>query len=156
MSRPRKVAARYLKHASGRARVLWNDSTGRRVRLLPGLFNSPESLEAFARLQLELASSPEKPVPSLNGPTVVEVLAPYLRHAAEYYGPGSEIGMIKAALKIVRQHYGADPIAEFGPKKLAAVREAFLRESFEVVGPGGKRIRKWSRPYAKLRPSFAP
>ena len=71
MARPRKVAARYLKHASGRARALRKDSTGRRVRLFPGPFNFPEALEAFGKLQLELASSPEKPIPSLNGPTVV-------------------------------------------------------------------------------------
>ncbi len=62
----------------------------------------------------------------------MEVLAPYLRHAGGY--PGSELEAIKSALKIVRQHYGSDAVVDFGPKKLAAVREAFLQKG-------------WSRPY---------
>ncbi len=134
MSRTRKLLPRYLSHPSGRGRAVWNGTSGRREKMLPGEFNSPESLQAFARFQLELASSPEKPLPSLNGPTVVEVLAPYLQHATGYYGAGSELEAIKSSLKIVRQHYGADAVAGFGPKKLAAVREAFLRKG-------------WSRPY---------
>lgn len=148
MARPRKVAARYLKHASGRARALWNDSTGRRVRLLPGPFNSPESLEAFGKLQLELASSPEMPAQGLEGPTVIEVLAAYRRHAEAYYGHGSELSMINDALKTVRQLYGTDPIANFGPRKLAAVRESFLRRTYEALAEDGSKIHKtWSRSY---------
>ena len=134
MPRPRKILPRYLSHPSGKARVVWTSPAGRREKMLPGGFNSPESLQAFARFQLELASSPEKPAPSLNGPTVVEVLAPYLRYAAEYHGPGSEWKAIKSALKTVRELYGADAVADFGPKKLAACREAFVRMG-------------WSRPY---------
>ena len=130
MPRPRKIPPRYLSHPSGKARVVWTSSTVRREKMLPGAINSPESLQAFARFQLELASSPEKPAPSVNGPTVVEVLAPYLRYAAEYHGPGSELKTIKSSLKTVRELYGAD----FGPKKLAAYREAFVRMG-------------WSRPY---------
>jgi len=41
---------------------------------------------------------------------------------------------VKVAVKSVRELYGMDPVAEFGPKKLAAVRESFVR-------------REWSRPY---------
>ena len=134
MARPRKVAARYLQHACGRARAIWNDANGRRVRLLPGAFNSAESLQAFARLQLELSSSAEKPVESLDGPTVVEVLAPYLRHASDYYGPCAGLEATKTAVKTVRELYGMTPVALFGPKKLAAVREAYFRKG-------------WSRPY---------
>ena len=134
MSRTRKLLPRYLSHPSGRGRAVWNDPTGRREKKLPGEFNSPESLQAFAKLQLELASSPEMPARTSNGPTVVEVCASYLRHATGYYGAGSELEAIKTALKIVRQNYGADAVADFGPKKLAAVREAFLQKG-------------WSRPY---------
>ena len=103
MSRPRKLLPRYLKHISGRARVLWNDGTGRRVRLLPGLFNSPESLEAFARLQLELATAPESPLTTSAGPSVVEILLPYLRHAETYYGPCAGLQATKVAVKVVRE-----------------------------------------------------
>ncbi len=130
MSRSRKTLPRYLAHSSGKGRAVWNGPTGRREKILPGDFNSLESLQAFARLQLELASAPEMPAPSTNGPTVVEILAPYIRHATAYYGPGSELRMIKDAIKVVRQHYGPDAVAGFGPKKLAAVREAFIRKGW--------------------------
>jgi len=66
------------------------------------------------------------PASAPNGTAVVELLALYLRHATGYYGPGAELEAIKAALKIVREHYGTDAVADFGPKKLAAVREAFI------------------------------
>ena len=128
MSRHRKVAVRYVRHSSGKARAIWNDSSAtRRERQLPGLFNSPESLEAFARLQLEIAIRVEQLPVSAGGATIVEVMAPYLRHAIDYYGPGSELEAIKVAIKVLRSVYGMDPVASFGPKKLAAVREAFLR-----------------------------
>ena len=75
MSRTRKVLPRYLVHtASGKGRAVWNVIGGRREKMLPGPFNSPESLQAFARLQLELASSPDMPARAANGPAVVEVL----------------------------------------------------------------------------------
>jgi len=149
MPRPRKLVPRYLKHPCGRARAIWNDAAGRRVRLLPGPFGSPGSLQAFARLQLEIASSPETLAGAANGLSVVEILAPYLRHAAAYYGRGSELGMIKDALKVVRELYGAEPVAGFGPKRLAAVREAFVRKGWSrtyVNRQVGKIVRafKWA------------
>jgi len=130
MARPRKILPRYLSHPSGKARVVWTSPSGRREKILPGPFNSPESLQAFARFQLELASAPEIVSKAANGPAVVEVLAPYLRYAEAYYGPGSVLEAIKAALKVTRLHYGADAVADFGPKKLAAVREAFIRKGW--------------------------
>lgn len=149
MPRPRKLLPRYLRHTSGRARALWNDSTGPRIRLLPGAFNSTESLQAFARLQLEIATAPELPARTSAGPTLVEILLPYLRHAEPYYGPGSELKAIKSALKTARELYGREPIAEFGPKRLAAVREAFIRKGWArqyVNRQVGKIIRavKWA------------
>ena len=132
---PRKTLPRYLLHSSGKGRCLWTSPTGNRCeRLLPGSFNSAESLQAFARLQLELSSTAAQPVESPDGPTVVEVLAPYLRHASDYYGPCAGLEATKTAVKIVRELYGMTPVATFGPKKLAAVREAFSQKG-------------WSRPY---------
>ena len=69
MSRTRKLLPRYLAHSSGRGRAVWNDLTDRLEKMLPGDYNSPESLQAFARLQLELASAPEKPSSARKGPT---------------------------------------------------------------------------------------
>ena len=135
MSRPRKTVPSYLKHSNGQARMVWTDAAGdHRYKLLPGAFNSPESLQAFARLQLELAVAPTATPRIAHGPTVAEVLAPYIRHAATYYESGSELEAIKSALKAVRELYGFTPAVEFGPLALAAVREAFVRKG-------------WSRPY---------
>ena len=85
----------------------------------------------------------------MEGPTLVEVLAAYRRHAEAYYGRGSELSMINDALKAARELYGNDPVASFGPRKLAAVRESFLRRTYEVLADGGlKKIPKaWSRTY---------
>ena len=137
MPNPRKSLPRYLKHSSGKARIVWTDAAGtRREKVLPGAYDSPESRQAFARLQLELAVSPAVAVPlTLNtGPTVAEVLAPYLRHAITYHGDGSELEAIKVTVKAVRELYGMTSAADFGPKALAAVRESFVR-------------RGWSRQY---------
>ena len=112
MSRPRKVAARYLKHACGRARALWNDCSGSKVRMLPGPFNSPESLEAFARLQLEIATGEKRGGWAEGTPTLVEVVLPYIRFAEGYYGEGAELEAVKSALKIARELYGMNAVAE--------------------------------------------
>ena len=151
MSRPRKVLPRYLRHSSGKARAVWTDPPGeRRERLLPGRFNSPQSLESFARLQLEVATLVEKPDASGPGPAVVEILAPYLRHAEAYYGANSsELAMVKDALKVLRELYGGDAVAEFGPRKLAVVREAFRRKGWSrgyINRQVGKIVRafKWA------------
>ena len=136
MPRPRKTTPSYLRHPNGQGRMVWTDATGtRRYKQLPGAFNSPESLEAFARLQLELAVSPAAVPPSLHaGPTVVEVLAAYLKYAGEYYGRDStELFMVKDAIRPARELYGLTPAADFGPLALSAVREAMVRKG-------------WSRP----------
>ena len=74
------------------------------------------------------------PVASPSGLTIVEVLAPYLRFAEGYYGPCAGFEATKAGVKVIRELYGMTPVAEFGPKKLAVVRESFIRKG-------------WCRPY---------
>jgi len=131
MPRPSKPLPRYLKHSSGKARIVWTDPTGvRRERILPGKFGSEESRQAFARLQLELATAPATVARITGGPTVAEILLPYLKHAADYYGDTSERDTIKDALRVVREVYGHSPATEFGPKALAAVREAMIRKGW--------------------------
>lgn len=87
MARPRKTTPSYLPHhQSGKARAVWSDSTGQRhFRMLPGPFNSPESRTAFARLQLELESSPLGTLTDPIGITVNEVLLAYIEHAERHY-----------------------------------------------------------------------
>jgi len=117
---------------------VWTDAAGnRREKVLPGAYDSPESREAFARLQLELAVSPAAAVPiTLSaGPTVAEVLLAYLKYASGYYGETKELGSVKDALRGVRELYAAVPAADFGPRALAAVREGMVRKG-------------WSRQYS--------
>ena len=55
----RKAVPSYVLHQqSGRGRLLWADAVGiRQQKLLPGPFNSPESLVAKSRLELEIATA---------------------------------------------------------------------------------------------------
>jgi len=77
---------------------------------------------------MELAVNPvATPTKFTGGPTVAQILLPYLRHAQAYYPHGSEFETIKDALKPVRELYGMKPAAEFGPLSLKAVREAMIR-----------------------------
>jgi hypothetical protein len=86
MPRARKSVPSYLLHPqSGSARAVWTDSGGvRHYRLLPGAFESQESRAAFARLQLEFASSPAA-VAKPHGSTINEVLLAYLDYAEQHY-----------------------------------------------------------------------
>lgn len=135
MPRPRNVAPSYLPHHNGQARMCWRDAAGnRRFKTLPGKFNSPESLAAFARLSLELATSPAPKLSvTAGGPTVAEVMVAYLDHAEKYYGEvSSEMTLIRSAMRPVQELYALHPAAGFGPLELAAVREWMVR-------------RKWTR-----------
>ena len=56
MARPRKSTPTYALHkATGQGRATWCDLAGeRQERLMPGLYDSPESKAAFGKLVLEL------------------------------------------------------------------------------------------------------
>jgi integrase len=59
---------------------------------------------------------------------VSEVLLAFLDHAERYYRgpdgrPTKEVDEVKRAIRPVRELYGHNPAAEFGPKALAAVRQ---------------------------------
>lgn len=62
--------------------------------------------------------------------TVIEVLTAYKKHAAGYYVKNgkitNEFAQIMSALKVVKQLYGREPAAEFGPLKLRAVQQAMM------------------------------
>jgi integrase len=62
---------------------------------------------------------------------VNEVLLLFLDWASTHYrhpdgNPTTEIAELKRSLRPVRELYGHDPATEFGPKKLAAVRQAMV------------------------------
>ena len=125
MAARRKSTPSYLEHKqSGKGRAVWTDAVGiRHQKLLPGAFESAESREAFARLLLELATSPVVVVAGPESISVNELLHAYYEHAEKYYAdadgkPTKEIGCMKSATKPVRELYGELPAAQFGPLAL--------------------------------------
>lgn len=156
MARSRNFHPSYLPHTqSGKARAVWTNSVGiRQFRMLPGSFDSPESKTAFARLLLELATSPVMAVVDAGGITVNEVLIAYVEYATGHYRyPGgrntSELYEVKIVVKAVRELYGEDRVADFGPLAVKAMRQQWVndgRSRTECNRRTGiiKRILKWS------------
>ncbi len=140
----RKLIPSYLLHRqAGCGRAVWTDSSGvRRYFQLPGAFNSPESLSAFARLQAGLAASPcSVPSPDAAGRTLAEVLLAFLKHAEAHYRgaedgkPTSEYHEYQLVCRALRSLYGAMPADDFGPLALKAVRQTWLEANlarFEI------------------------
>jgi site-specific recombinase XerD len=131
--RPRNTGPTYIPHTkSGRGRLQWYDAIGiRHEKLLPGLFGSPESLAAKARLELELATSPTGSLSANDLISVAEVLVAFLDHAERYYVDADgvqtkEVRVLKYAIKPVRDLYAERPAVEFGPLALKAVRQKLI------------------------------
>jgi integrase len=154
----RKPTPSYVLHKqSGRGRLTWTDTAGiRQQKLLPGAFNSPESLVAKARLELEIATSATATAPGTpnSNISVAEVLNAYLEHAKQHYRrsdgtPTSEVREYKIAIRYVRELYGETRAANFGPLAMKAVREKFVGERWcrktinQRVGRV-KRMFKWA------------
>ena len=64
------------------------------------------------------------------GITIKELILAYWKHAQVYYRkdgrPTSQLALIKRTLKTLRELYGNEPAASFGPQALNAVRQNFL------------------------------
>jgi integrase len=159
MPRPKSLTPQYIRHtASGRGRFVWTDPAGsRHDKLLPGEFNSPESRAAFTKMMLEWQASPSGAVsaagdrsPSLS---VAEVLVRYLAHASMYYKdrdgkPASALVETKLVVRAVRELYGTLPVTEFGPLKLRAVQQAWVKSGLSRAECNkrlgiAKRLFKW-------------
>jgi integrase len=152
----RKLAPSYVEHKqSGRGRLVWYDATGtRQQKLLPGVFGSPESLTAKARLEMELAASPTRqPAIEPSAFTVAQLLDIYLDHAERHYRgpdgkPTSKLSEVKSVITVVLEYHSDLPAGEFTPLKLKAVRQKWVdakrvrTECNRCVGTV-KRIFKW-------------
>ncbi len=71
--------------------------------------------------------------PAPGGPTVSEVILPYLDHVENYYRhpdgrPTSEVGVIKAVLRRLRALFGPTPAAEFDNLALEKLRARMIDE----------------------------
>src|SRR5438128_827717 len=94
-----------------------------------GPWNSAAALAEYDRLINEWLSGGRRPLTcgtgptGETGPTVNDVILAYDQFAEAYYQAGP-LGCVRDALKIVKALYGRTLAAEFGPKKLKAVRQA--------------------------------
>jgi len=95
-----------------------------------GPYQSPQSLEAYARLLAEWRGGKlDRPEPP-GGPTVGAVCLAYLKHAEGYYRkngePTSQIYQIRSALRFACEQWNSLPAVEFGPLRLKMVRETMI------------------------------
>jgi hypothetical protein len=127
-----KVPAYRLHRASGQALVTLN---GRDHYLGP--HGTEASRMQYDRLVCEWLSR-GRAQPAANGPaqeapamTVDQVIHAFWQHALVYYrkpdgAPTSELDNLKQALRVLRRLYGTSDAADFGPKRLKAVREQMI------------------------------
>ena len=135
MARPKNTTPTYIPHKqTGRGRLQWYDALGiRHERLLPGPFNSLESLEAKARLELEIVTSATRTAGKQKEPiSIAEVLAAFQDHAKQHYrredgSKSNEVDEYHIVSLRVCELYGEIPAADFGPLALKAVRETFVK-----------------------------
>jgi hypothetical protein len=88
-----------------------------------------------------------------DGLTVVEVLAAYKRYAEKYYRkngkPTRELGCLVEAAQFVKDLYGRQPAAEFGPLSLQVVQQKMMESGLSrgVINKQTGRIKrmfKWA------------
>lgn len=69
-----------------------------------------------------------------GGVLILELIVAYVTFAEGYYVkdgvPTQELTGIKDTLKLLREHYGSTPAADFGPMKLKALREVMIRKGW--------------------------
>jgi integrase len=70
----------------------------------------------------------------MEDPTVNDVLLAYDKHAELYYHregrENTQLGMIRDALRVVKDLFGRTQASEFGPKKLKAVQQAMAEKGW--------------------------
>lgn len=121
---------------------------GGKVHYLPGPYRSPQSVAEYHRLlghwQL---SAGQVQGPALIPPTaavvqpaipvqatsisIAELVAQWLPAMEEIYPqqdgkPNKEIGVVESAMRTLLKLHGVTPAAQFGPKALKAVRDAYV------------------------------
>jgi hypothetical protein len=104
-----------------------------------GPYDSPESRAAYDRLMAEWLANGRRapdPNPVTNAPgdglTVDELIVRYMAFARGYYRKAGketpEVRNIKESLRPLRDLYGNEPAAEFGPRALKAVRARMVSD----------------------------
>jgi integrase len=124
---------------------------------LPGPHGSPESRAAYDRLIVEWLQA-GRTLPAAftdTPPTVSIIVAAFWRHAQAHCvrpdrTPTGEAENYRLTLRALRQLYGDIPAADFGPKRLKALREAVTagRQQLDPTTGATVECRGWSRTYA--------
>ncbi len=127
-----RVPAYRLHKSSGQAVVTIPTASGNRRDYYLGIYGSPESHAEYARLLATLAAG-HSVLPASGGLdiTVNEVLLAFVTWSQGHYRhpdgtPTTEATEVARCLKPVRQLFGTTLACEFGPKKLAAVRQHMI------------------------------
>lgn len=103
---------------------------GKRHRL-PGVYNSPESRDAYATFISRIVAARQSPSPTAptvtDGLTVEAMVAAFLDHAAAYYGVEStwhgEYANFRYALRLFLDEYRPLAAADIGPLRLKALQD---------------------------------
>lgn len=116
-----------LHKPSGQAVVTLN---GHDVYL--GKHGTPQSRESYDRILAEWLANGRRLMPAEAGAdiTVNELLLAYLKWAEGYYRkngrPTSQVGLIRQAIRPLRQLYGKTLAKDFGPLALKTVRQSHI------------------------------
>lgn len=110
-----------------------------------GVWNTKRSRADYDRLVGEyLTAGRITPKRDGGGTTIVEIVAPYLKHAKQYYvnkdgTPTNEAENAALAMRPLRRLYGRTDAANFGPLALQSVRTAMIADGLSR-GEINKRI----------------
>ncbi|MFM9068358.1 MAG: tyrosine-type recombinase/integrase [Planctomycetota bacterium] len=120
---------RYRKHSSSDRAFI--EIHGKRV-YLPGPYGSKVSKAEYHRLIQEWEAAGRQRIGDDGTElTITELIAQYWKFSTEYYRglttETSEVHCIRAALRVVKQLYGAELARDFGPVKLDRVRNVFIK-----------------------------
>lgn len=140
---------KYRRHKAKGLAVVTLD--GRDVYL--GKYGSVASKREYRRLVAEYIQREGKIASHRDDISVMEVIAAYMRFARTYYRKDgqqtNEVYSVKRALAVVKELYGRQPAANFGPLALKACRQAMIekgwcRKQVNKQTDRVKRVFKWA------------
>ncbi len=127
MARPKKLAPEYRYHVSGQAVVTFNGTN-----FYLGPHGTPESEARYRSLVAEyIASGGETPKANthqIDQPLLISDLCAEVMHWVKdhYADDKQQLSRLTNLCTLLQTEYGATPASEFGPRKLAALRELFI------------------------------
>ena len=119
-----------------------------------GDYNTPESKQRYHRLLAEWSANGGRLVVDAGDITIVELCAAFWAHAQQYYRkpdgePTSTLSNFAMALRHLKDLYGRQRAADFGPLELKAVRQQMIDADWSrgVINQGTGILRsivKWA------------